>query len=239
VTVNADDTQLVLIPDEGAYSSRSGSRAEFVYRALVEAMRSGRLRPGDRIREEEVAHLLGVSRTPVREALQLLQAKRMVEIAPGRGVVVVELNKQQVLELYAMREVLEGAAARFAARHASPTEIGLMQQLLEEFTAAAGDAARLARLNRMLHQAIYEAARNRYVQEALNNLEDGLSLLQNTTYILAKRHVSADSEHRAIVAAIEQRDLDGAEALSRLHIRESQRMRLAMLMDSHDWGPAN
>lgn len=230
MTADAGNAPLVLTPEEGAYSSRTGSRGEFVYRALVQAIQSGRLRPGDRIREEEVAHSLGVSRTPVREALQLLQAKRMVEVAPGRGIVVIELSKQQVLELYAMREVLEGAAARFAAQHASSTEIALMQQMLEEFSAAAGDAARLARLNRMLHQTIYEAARNRYVQEALTNLEDGLSLLQNTTYSLPERHASADLEHRAIVAAIERRDLDGAEALARLHIRESQRVRLAMLM---------
>ena len=236
MAADVDNARLVLIPDEGEYSSRAGSRAEFVYRALVEAIRNGRLRPGDRIREEEVAHSLGVSRTPVREALQLLQAKRMVEVAPSRGVVVIELTTQQVLELYAMREVLEGAAARFAAQHASSTEIGLMQQLLEDFTAAAGDPEKLFRFNRMLHQTIYEAARNRYVQEALTNLEDGLSLLQNTTFSLPQRHAPADREHRAIVAAIEQRDLDGAEALSRLHIREAQRVRLSMQMQSREWG---
>ena len=222
----------MLVPAEGPYSPRSGSRGEFVYRALIQAIRKGTLRPGDRIREEEVAQALGVSRTPVREALQLLQTRRLIEMTPGRGVVVMELTKQQVLELYAMREVLEGAAARFAARHASPTEIALLHQLLDEFSASAGDAEHLARINHMLHRAIYDAARNVYMQEALANLEDGLSLLQNTTYSIPERHASADQEHRAIVAAIERRDMDGAEALSRLHIRESQRIRLSMLMNA-------
>jgi DNA-binding GntR family transcriptional regulator len=173
----------------------------------------------------------GVSRTPVREALQHLQARRLVEMAPGRGIVVVELNTQQVMELYAMREVLEGAAGRFAAQHALPAEIAMMHELLEEFEAAAGDSARLARINNNLHRTIYEAARNRYMHEALNNLEDALSLLQNTTFSLPERHAPANAEHRRIVAAIESRDSDGAESASREHIREAQRARLRMLMN--------
>ena len=186
--------------------------------------------PGDRIREEDVAQSLGVSRTPVREALQHLQARRLVEMAPGRGIAVVELNTQQVMELYAMREVLEGAAARFAAQHAVPAEIAIMRELIEEFDQAKGDAPRLEAINNALHRTIYGAARNRYMHEALNNLEDALSLLQNTTFSLLDRHESA-AQHRAIVAAIESRDSEGAEASSRLHIREAQRVRLRMLMN--------
>ena len=217
-------------PPGSSLSSRAGPRGEFVYKALLEAIRAGRLLPGERIREEDVAQSLGVSRTPVREALQLLQARRLVELAPGRGIVVMELNRQQVLELYAMREVLEGAAARFAAQHAVAPEIAVMKHLLDEFTAAKGDPEKLARINNNLHRTIYEAARNRYMHEALNNLEDALSLLRNTTFSLPERQASADREHRAIVAAIENRDSDAAEAESRRHIREAQRARLSMLM---------
>jgi DNA-binding GntR family transcriptional regulator len=216
---------------DSSLSSRTGPRGEFVYKALLEAIRGGKLLPGDRIREEDVAQSLGVSRTPVREALQLLQARRLVELAPGRGIVVMELNTQQVLELYAMREVLEGAAARFAAQHAVAPEIAVMKQFLDEFTAAEGDPPKLARINNALHRTIYEAARNRYMHEALNNLEDALSLLRNTTFSLPERHASADREHRDIVTAIENRDSDAAEAASRYHIREAQRARLSMLMN--------
>ncbi len=212
-------------------SSRTGPRGEFVYKALLEGIRAGKILPGDRIREEDVAQSLGVSRTPVREALQHLQARRLVEMAPGRGIVVVELNTQQVMELYAMREVLEGAAARFAAQHALPAEIAMMRELTDEFDAAKGNAQLLARINASLHRTIYEAARNRYMHEALNNLEDALSLLQNTTFSLPERHASASAEHRAVVDAIEKRDSDAAESISRAHIREAQRARLRMLMN--------
>ena len=229
------DERDVIVADEGglgsALSSRGGPRGEFVYKALLDGIRSGRILPGDRIREEDVAQSLGVSRTPVREALQHLQARRLVEMAPGRGIVVVELNTQQVMELYAMREVLEGAAARFTAQHALPAEIAMMHELLEEFDAAKGDAPRLAKVNNNLHRTIYEAARNRYMHEALNNLEDALSLLQNTTFSLPERHASGSREHHEIVAAIEKRDSDLAESVSRQHIREAQRARLRMLMN--------
>lgn len=213
-----------------ALSSRSGPRSEFVYKALLQGIRDGQIRPGDRIREEDVAESLGVSRTPVREALQQLQARRLVEMAPGRGTVVVELTTHQAIELYSMREVLEGAAARFAAQHAVPAELSIMQELLNEFTSSkGGDPRRLASINQRLHQTIYEAARNRYMQEALSHLEDALSLLRGTTFELEDRHDSADREHRAIVAAIASRDAEGAEAASRLHIREAQRARIRML----------
>ena len=214
-----------------ALSARTGPRGEFVYKSLIDAIRAGRIKPGDRLREEDVAQSLGVSRTPVREALQYLQARGLVELAPGRGIVVVEFTTQQVMELYAMREVLEGAAARFAAQHALPAEIAIMHELNAEFEASVGDPLRLVRANQALHRTIYEAARNRYMHEALSNLEDALSLLQSTTFVVPDRHAPAAREHRAIVAAIESRDAEGAEAANRLHVREAQRVRLRMLMN--------
>jgi DNA-binding GntR family transcriptional regulator len=201
-----------------------------VYKSLLDEIRAGNIKPGDRIREEDIASVLGVSRTPVREALQQLQLRRLVELAPGRGTVVVKLTTHQVMELYAMREVLEGAAARFAAQHALPAEVAIMDGLLHEFEESADDVRRLARINYALHQTIYEAARNSYMHEALKNLEDALSLLQNTTFSIPGRHTSACAEHRAIVDAIRERDSEAAEAASRAHIRAAQRARLKMLM---------
>jgi len=210
-------------------TQRNGPRGEFVYRALLEDIRTGNIQPGDRIREEDIARSLGVSRTPVREALQQLQARRLVEMAPGRGIIVAKLGTQQVMELYAMREVLEGAAARFAAQYALPAEIAIMEELITEFEGARDNPERLARINYALHRAIYEAARNRYMHEALNNLEDALSLLQNTTFSLPERFEPACREHRAIVNAIRTRDSDAAEAMSREHIRHAQNARLRLL----------
>src|SRR5262247_4831520 len=115
------------------------SRADFVYESLRDAISDGRIAAGERVREEEVARNLGVSRTPVREALQRLQQRGLLSFGPTRGLVVAQLSHEQVVELYAMREILEGSAARFAAQHASPGEIALLHRLQDQLRAAEGD----------------------------------------------------------------------------------------------------
>lgn len=220
-----DDTPLKLT------ASKSRPRGEFVYQSLLQAIRRGQIRPGERIREEDVAELLGVSRTPVREALQQLQARRLVELVPGRGTIVVELSLHQAMELYAMREVLEGAAAGFAAQHAQPAEIALMQSLLASFETS-DDPEVLAELNQRLHRTIHLAARNRYMHEALGHLDDALTLLRGTTFELAERRTASAEEHRAIVRAIAARDAETAEGASRTHIRHALAARLRMMSGS-------
>jgi DNA-binding GntR family transcriptional regulator len=214
-----------------AATLRGRSRSEFVYEELCAAIREGRFGRGERIREEEVARALGVSRTPVREALQRLQERGMLQVAPGRGLVTVELSRQQTLELYVLRETLEGLAARFAAQHAAESEISLLHQLLDDFEAAGANAELLAGINRQLHQAIYDAAHNRYLLQMLNELHDFLALLGGTTFVLAERRRQANLEHRKLVAAIEERDPAQAEEAAREHIRRAQQARLNMAID--------
>src|SRR6185436_4009791 len=149
---------------------RNVSRSEFVFTSLRDAIWEGRFAPGERIAEEEIAHSLGVSRTPVRDALRRLQERGMLAVGASRSLVVAELSKQQVLELYAMREILEGSAARFAAQHATATEIEILYRLQRELAqAGADDPLVLLNLNRRLHQAIYEAAHNQYLLATLNS----------------------------------------------------------------------
>src|ERR1700754_4660764 len=155
-----------------AEALRTRSRADFVYDSLRDAIWEGRFAHGERIREEEIAGVLGVSRTPVREALQRLQQRGLLVVGPGRGLVVAQLTKQQVFELYAMREILEGSAARFAARHANEAEIEILYRIQRELAESSGDALALINLNRRFHQAIYEAAHNQYLLQTLDTLND-------------------------------------------------------------------
>ncbi|MFG1183997.1 MULTISPECIES: GntR family transcriptional regulator [Xanthobacter] len=204
------------------------SRAQRVYERLKEDIRAGALRRGERVREEQVARALGVSRTPVREALARLTARGLIEATPA-GLVVATISRPQTLELYAMREVLEGSAARFAAQHAAPSEIAMLDRLSSAFETAFGDAGRLAELNRRFHSAIVDAAHNRYLVRMLDELSDALALLPGTTFQLAERGPLAVSEHAAIVAAIAARDPDAAERAARLHIQRAQEARLSLL----------
>ena len=201
---------------------------EGVYRALRDALRDGRLVPGDRLREEDIARRLAVSRTPVREAFARMLARRFIEPAGGRGLVVRTLDIGEVTELYMMREILEGASARLAARHASEFEVETLRQIEESFEAAMSEEVQ-ADANRDLHDAIVRMARNRYLDASLEELKDALPLLGRTTFSVANRPTGAAAEHRAVVDAIAAHDLDGAEAAARAHIRGALRARLSMM----------
>jgi DNA-binding GntR family transcriptional regulator len=205
--------------------------SEAVFRSLCQALRVGLYRPGDRLREEEVAQRLKVSRTPVREALGRLMAKGLVEPAGGRGLIVRSLDTAEVLELYAMREILEGAAARLAAQHASQPEIDALIDLEQSFEAHLDDAAEMARLNRVFHETIFRAARNRYLDSALQELQDGIALLGPTTFSVGGRPATAVEEHRALIDAIASRNPDLAERLARVHIQEALRTRLKLIQN--------
>jgi len=210
---------------------RNTSRSEFVFATLRDAIWEGRFTRGERIPEEEIARSLGVSRTPVREALRRLQERGMLVVGAGRSLVVAELTKQHVLELYAMREILEGSAARFAAQHANEAEIDMLHRVLDEFDKHRSNPRLLVSLNRRFHRAICEAAHNRYLIATLDGMHDALALLHSNTFRLPNRRTESDAEHRRIVLAIARRDPDAAENAARHHVRQAQRTRFAMLVE--------
>ena len=146
------------------------SRGEFVHARLRDAIKAGRYPPGTRVRETEVAAWLNVSRTPVREALRRLQADGLLVFEPWRGVVVAELDQQQIVEFYAMRRVLDGAAARLAAQHASEPELAYMEDCLTAAAPSRGDADLMAEANRKFHDALFQAAHNRYLLKSADGI---------------------------------------------------------------------
>jgi DNA-binding GntR family transcriptional regulator len=207
-------------------SLHTGSRADFVYESLRNAIWEGRFARGERIREEDIAKSLGVSRTPVREALQRLQQRGLLVVRSGRGFAVAQLSNKQIFDLYAMREILEGSAARFAAQHATESEIAILYQLQKQLSNEGHDLLALVTLNRRFHQHIYEATHNQYLLEMLEVLNDSMALLQNLTVRMPSRHGQSDIEHLRIVRAIEKGDQDGAEKAARHHIQQARKCRL-------------
>ncbi len=213
----------------GQDKSGDTSLGEFVHEWLRGAIRDGRYQPGERIREAGVAVRLDVSRTPVREAFRRLQADGLLVLTPWRGAEVAELDRSQVVELYAMRRVLEGTAAGLAAEHATDAEIDHLFDLLKQDKAAEGDPGRQLEINRAFHQALYAAAHNRYLLKALNALADSLALLKSTTYEVPGRAVAALGEHVSIAKAIRNRDAEDAERVTRAHIESAERARIQLL----------
>jgi DNA-binding GntR family transcriptional regulator len=209
--------------------------AEHVYAELKKALQTGRFEPGERIREEAIAGWLEVSRTPVREALRRLVSDNLLVLSE-HGLAVPQLNRDQIFELYAMREVLEGAAATLAAQHATAAEVDFLKQILREEVAAKDDAGRLLAINKELHGCIYRAANNRYLVRTLQSLQDELDQLRGTTFSWPGRPKVALKEHRAIVQAIERKDARAAETAARLHVRSALRLRL-LIMRQHAGEP--
>jgi DNA-binding GntR family transcriptional regulator len=213
----------------GSETGTSSSRAEFVYRSLREALQSGALKPGQRIMELEVADSLAVSRTPVREALRRLESEGMLRLEPRMGLVVASISRQAMLELYVMREVLEGTAARLCARHASEPEIIELEELVRREARLQGRYAELSRHNRLFHDAVHRGAHNRYLQKSLAAVNDTMHLLGPSQMLLASRAEQAQSEHAELFEQIRNRDADAAEAAARRHIRSAQQLRVQNL----------
>jgi DNA-binding GntR family transcriptional regulator len=203
-------------------------RGQDAYERIRAAIRDGSLAPGLRLTEVELAARFGVSRTPVRQALARLEAEGLLTHAPRRGLTVTRPDHSQVVELYVMREILEGAAARLAAQHASETELAAMAELVEQEPSLYGDAAALAALNQRLHGLLYLAAHNRYLLKSLEQLSANMALLPSLLTVEGRAQ-SAHEEHRALLKGLNQRDGEAAEAAAKAHARAAQRHRLAWL----------
>lgn len=195
------------------------------YRRLLEAIRLGELPPGARLRETELAARLGISRTPVREAIRQLEADGLVAHLPRQGASVRRLDHAEVVDLYEMRAVLEGTAARLAARAASEIELAALAALNAELAAAPpGPAAR--EINRRFHRMLLDAARNRFLVRAAHALDKALLILGPTTLADPARAAAAVAEHAAVLEALGRRDGAAAERAMRAHIEAALGLRL-------------
>lgn len=195
------------------------------YSLILDAIDNGIYRPGDRLVESELAERFGVSRTPVREALQRLETQSMLK-RDGRSLIVATLDHNQLAELYTVRTELEALAARLAARHATPEEMRVLAGMVDEDRASLGDPRTLARANRRFHHQIHLASHNRYLVQQLNLVHRSMALMGGTTLAAKGRNSVSLDEHQAIVEAIAARDEAGAEAALRRHISMAYETRL-------------
>ncbi len=195
------------------------------YSLILSAIDNGTYRPGDRLVESELAERFGVSRTPVREALQRLETQSMLK-RDGRSLIVATLDHNQLAELYTVRTELEALAARLAARHATPEEVRVLAGMVEEDRANLGDPQALGRANRRFHHQIHLASHNRFLVQQLNLVHRSMALMGRTPLAAKGRDWVTLDEHQAIVEAISQRDEAGAEQALRRHISMAYETRL-------------
>ncbi|MEM5500418.1 GntR family transcriptional regulator [Ahrensia kielensis] len=213
--------------------SRTDALAETAYKFIRDGISSGELKPEQRITEMQVAEMMGVSRTPVREAIRRLESDGLLVYTSRHGLVVNQLDYHEIVQLYAMREILETNAAELAAQRASDAEINIMTDIVEmEEEADPADASLAARHNRVFHDALHQSAHNRFLLQSMSALSNSMVLLGGTTLSSPERRQAAIAEHRAILSAVRARDQAAASSAMSAHIRNAQGVRLKMIMQS-------
>ena len=203
--------------------SSSGASA---YDTVIQAIRDGRYKPGDRLVEEEVSEQLAMSRTPVREALRRLEAEQIITHRPRQGAVVRALDHSEVVELYEMRIFFERKAAELAAQHGTQSEFDVLGDLNRAISAERKNSARAAAINQDFHRLLYQAARNRFLVTAARALNNSLLLLGPTTFTDEARVETVTAQHSAIIAALRARDVAAAGEAAETHLKTSLRARL-------------
>jgi len=208
---------------------------QWVAERLRAGILTGRLRPGEWLRQARLAQEFGVSQMPVREALKRLAAEGLVEHVPYRGVRVVEFSPEDVEDLYVCRAFIESLAARFAAVCITDKEVGELADLQCRMAACRTpeDLVEYRELNRQFHSAIFAASRRSYLVRTLAQLWAAFPtmLWSNVPRVATDSLPSRDQpdieEHTAIVAALRARDGDAAERAVRHHIETAGRELLA------------
>ncbi len=201
------------------------------YTLILEAIDVGIYKPGDRLVESDLAERFGVSRTPIREALQRLETQSLLA-RDGRSLIVSSLDHNQMAELYVVRTELEGLAARLAARHATREEVRVLQDMVDRDRKLIEDPSALARSNRRFHKQIHLASHNRYLVQQLDLVHRSMALMATTSIAVEGRGSDTLVEHQAIVDAIKGRDEDGAYNALRDHISQAFVTRLKQESDA-------
>jgi len=216
------------LADVWAARESGGAASEAVFATLREAILSGILSPGARLPEEELAAQFDVSRTPIREAVLRLEATGLASRTSRRGLIVSAVSAHEILEVYAVREAIDGLAARLAAEVSREPYIFELVWLNDQLESQR-DADSMARVNLRFHETVAQAGGNTVLLELMKAIHDRVRRFPGTTFSDTTRAETAVREHAEIVRSIEKRDGDTAERLARQHMANAMRVRIAML----------
>lgn len=195
------------------------------YRALRQAILGRKIPPGQKLVVRVLAEELGLSPTPVKEALSALEREGLVVAVPHRGYFVLEPTLEDVREIYTLREVLEGLAARLAVEHGGR---GLLRKLERLFArqaqaAEAGDLEAYGDLDLAFHRTLWEAAGSRRLLAIAETMDGQIRLLIGSSAAIPGRLLQSRAEHQAVLDTVRARDPEGAEAAMRAHVRNAGR----------------
>lgn len=211
---------------------------DVVFGALREAIIAGELKPGERLMEVQLAEEMGVSRTPVREAIRKLELEGLVVMIPRKGAYVAGLSLKDAADVFEIRESLEGLAAALAADRITDEELEAMEKILVEIheSAESGDVEAIIKQDAEFHQVLFAATRNDRLAQMINNLKEQIDRFRVQSFTNPARIKSILQEHRRIVNAIKERDADKAEKLAKDHIEKVENNIMNILRKQMDFG---
>lgn len=203
---------------------------ELVFETLREAILLGHLIPGERLMEVQLADEMGVSRTPVREAIRKLELEGFVVMIPRKGAYVASLTLKDIADLFEVRAALEGMAAGLAAERITEEELESLERAIAEGSRAHDDdISAYVDLDTTFHDIIYQASRNSQLEQIITHLREQIQRFRMTSLSQPGRIKLYVDEHKKIVEAISARDIKSARSLAREHIENAEQSLLSAI----------
>ena len=208
---------------------------DVVFNTLRQAILKGELKPGERLMEIALAEKLGVSRTPIREAMRKLELEGLVVMIPRRGAQVANITEKDLNDVLEVRITLENMAIEKACANMTDADIRKLEQAAEVFqtSTAEGDLVKMAEADVNFHEVIYEAADNKRLMQVLNNLREQIYRYRVEYLKEGETRDVLVKEHEELTKAIRERDVERAKQLSFQHI-ENQRMAIMRSIEAED-----
>ncbi len=193
---------------------------EVVFENLRDAILTGKLAPGERLMEIQLAETLGVSRTPVREAMKRLEQEDFIEVVPRKGAYVKMLDSKDILDVLELRYLIEGFAAKRAAENMTDRDIEAMQSLIDEFEEAVAndDTTALIETDYKFHDRIYSVNKNTKLKEMIRNLQEQFYRFRTIYFTEYNNYSEITAGHREILKAFIEKDGERAEKIVQEHI---------------------
>ena len=204
-----------------------------VFHTIREDILSGKYRYNEELKEKTIGDELGVSRTPVREALRQLELEGLVTIIPNKGAYVVGISKEDIQDIYEIRSRLVGLCAKWACSHITKEQLDELEEniYLSEFHAGKeGHAEQILELDNKFHEILYEASESPVLKHTLSDFHHYVQRVRKITLADPKRAVASNEEHRKIVEALKAKDSKKAEELATIHM-----MNTIQNMDQYGW----
>ncbi|MCG8402432.1 MAG: GntR family transcriptional regulator [Firmicutes bacterium] len=204
---------------------------EIVFESLREAIIQGRLKPGERLMEIQLAEEMGVSRTPVREAIRKLELEGFVVMLPRKGAYVASFSVKDIVDIFEVRAALEGLAAGLAAERATPEELEEMERaVLQIYEVSNGqNLGVLVEKDTNFHELIYKSSRNQRLVQIVTHLKEQIQRFRTTSLAVPGRGKHTVEEHKSIIEAISERNIELAASLAREHIENAEQLLLSAI----------